>query len=130
MKFYLLGLVMALSGAAIHAAPSKAVAKKSDEPTYCEQAVIYHGMMSRAQFECGYSQYNEELIVESGKCIKHELGDEYGTTLLKIGMSDFDHVVGKMGKQETCKVILKRNPNTVRKWFYKVQINKRVRRYV
>ena len=90
MKFYLLGLVMALSGAAIHAAPSKAVAKKSDEPTYCEQAVIYHGMMSRAQFECGYSQYNDELINDSAKCFKHELKGADSDSALKFGMFIFD----------------------------------------
>lgn len=115
MKFYLLGLVMALSGAAIHAAPSKAVAKKSDEPTYCEKTVMAHGMLSRAQFECGYSQYDGELITDSAKCFKYELKGEHADEVLKFGMSIFDRKEQELGKQGACKFFLKQFPDYVRK---------------
>lgn len=115
MKFYLLGLVMALSGAAIHAAPSKPVEKDESELTYCEKTVMAHGFLSRAQFECGYSQYSDELIIESGQCFKGELGDEYGTQVLKYGMTGFDHQAKKMGKKTACSYFLKKFPDYVRK---------------
>lgn len=112
MKFYLLGLVMALSGAAVHAAPST---NKSDEPTYCEKTVLAHGMLSRAQFECGYSQYNQEMIDDSAKCFKYELKGEDGDNVLRFGMSIFDQKVKEVGKKNACSFYLKKFPDYVRK---------------
>lgn len=61
-----------------------------EQPTYCEQIVSLHGLLSRAQFQCGYSQYNQELIDDSRKCFEYELGEERGLDVLKFGMTEFD----------------------------------------
>lgn len=114
MKVYLLGFLVLLS-TAIHAAPSNKTVANSNEPTYCEETILFHGMMSRAQFECGYSQYNDQLINEASQCIHRELGEDYGDKLLKYGMAEYDLLVKKKGKQNTCRTLLKEYPNVVRK---------------
>ncbi|WP_153561846.1 hypothetical protein [Acinetobacter baumannii] len=54
MKKIILGSMLA---AAFPASFSHALAPKNgDKPTYCEQIVSVHGLLSRAQFECGYSE--------------------------------------------------------------------------
>lgn len=89
--------------------------KNGEEPTFCEQVVSVHGLLSRAQIECGYSEYNEELISDSAKCFKHELGDEYGSEVLMFGMKEYDRHVKEDGKEFTCKYILKEFSDYVRK---------------
>lgn len=117
MKFYLLGLVIAMLSVATHASPPSKAKSTSDKDdlTYCEKTVIAHGMLSRAQFECGYSQYNNELIQDSAKCFKDELGDKYGMEILKYGMTGFDHHVKELGKKGACSFFLKKFPDYVRK---------------
>lgn len=85
------------------------------EPTYCEQIVALHGLLSRAQFECGYSKYNNELIADSAKCFKHELGDQYGKEVLRFGMKEFDRNVQENGKNLTCKNPLSKFPEYIEK---------------
>ncbi|MCT9978373.1 hypothetical protein M2R48_08560 [Acinetobacter sp. I-MWF] len=89
--------------------------KNGEEPTYCEQIVSVHGLLTRAQMECGYSQYNDELISDSAKCFKHELGEEYGKEVLMFGMKEFDRNVNEDGKGKTCKTLLIEFPNYVKK---------------
>lgn len=87
--------------------------KNGEEPTFCEQVVSVHGLLSRAQIECGYREYNEELISDSAKCFKHELGDKYGSEVLMFGMKEYDRHVKEDGKEFTCKHILKEFPDYV-----------------
>lgn len=117
MKFYLMGLVVAMLSVATHASPQSKEKSPSDEDelTYCEKKVIVHGMLSRAQFECGYSQYNNALIEDSAKCFNDELGDEYGMAMVKYGMKGFDRHVKKFGKKGACNLLLKNFPDYVRK---------------
>jgi len=113
MKKIILGSMLA---AAFPASFSHALAPKNgDKPTYCEQIVSVHGLLSRAQFECGYSEYNNELISDSAKCFQYELGDEYGKKVLMFGMKEFDRNVKKDGKNRTCNNLLKEFPEYVRK---------------
>ncbi len=89
--------------------------KNGEEPTYCEQIVSVHGLLSKAQFECGYNKYNDELISDSAKCFQHELGEKYGKEVLMFGMKEFDRHVKEDGKEFTCKYILKEFPEYIGK---------------
>lgn len=86
-----------------------------EQPTYCEQVVSLHGLLSRAQFQCGYSQYNQELIDDSRKCFEHELGQERGLVILKFGMTEFDRNEAERGKILICNDLLKEFPEYIRK---------------
>ena len=86
-----------------------------EQPTYCEQVVSLHGLLSRAQFQCGYSQYNQELIDDSRKCFEHELGQERGVEVLKFGMTEFDRNESERGKTLICNDLLKEFPEYIRK---------------
>lgn len=110
-KILLVGVFgLVLSQASYSLAP-----KNGEEPTFCEQIVSVHGLLSRAQIECGYREYNEELISDSAKCFKHELGDKYGSEVLMFGMKEYDRHVKEDGKEFTCKYILKEFADYVRK---------------
>lgn len=83
-------------------------------PTYCEQIVSLHGLLSRAQFQCGYEKYNSELIDDSAKCFKHELGDDYGKKVLKFGMLEFDRNEKEIGHKKICAELLKAYPQYIK----------------
>lgn len=89
--------------------------KNGEKPTYCEQLVSVHGLLTRAQVECGFNKYNDQLISDSAKCFKHELGDDYGKDVLVFGMKEFDRNVKEKGKTATCKSLLKEFPEYVGK---------------
>ncbi|WP_151739848.1 hypothetical protein [Acinetobacter nosocomialis] len=109
-------ILVSMLASAFPASFSHALAPKNgDKPTYCEQIVSVHGLLTRAQFECGYSEYNNELISDSAKCFQYELGDEYGKEVLMFGMKEFDRNVKKDGKNRTCNNLLKEFPEYVRK---------------
>lgn len=86
-----------------------------EQPTYCEQLVSLHGLLSRAQLQCGYSQYNQELIDDSRKCFEHELRSKRGTEVLKFGMREFDRNESKQGRKAICADLLKEFPEYIRK---------------
>lgn len=90
-------------------------AENGEQPTYCEQVVSLHGLLSRAQFQCDYSQYNQELINESRKCFEHELGQERGLDVLKFGMEEFDRNESERGKELICNDLLSEFPEYIRK---------------
>lgn len=87
--------------------------QNGSDPTYCEQIVALHGLLSRAQFECGYSKYNNELIADSAKCFKHELSEDYGEEVLMFGMKEFDRNVQENSKDLICKSLLKEFPEYI-----------------
>lgn len=85
-----------------------------DHPTFCEQTVALHGLLSRAQFQCGYSQYNDELTEQSRKCFQYELGEERGLEVLQFGMKEFDRNESNDGHNEICANLLDSFPEYVR----------------
>lgn len=89
--------------------------KNGEEPTYCEQVVALHGFLSRAQFDCNYRYYSNELIHDAAKCTKHELGDEYSEEVIKFGMNQYEERKTETPKPQLCKSILKDFPNYVKK---------------
>lgn len=86
-----------------------------EEPTYCEQTVAMHGLLSRAQFQCGYNHYNEQLTRDSAKCFRQELGTERGMEVMKFGMREFDRNAVQKGQNALCSELLKSFPEYIRK---------------
>ncbi|MDR9713191.1 hypothetical protein RJC70_16415 [Acinetobacter pittii] len=51
------------------------------EQTQCEKAVELHGFLSRAQLDCNYHYYSEELKDAAAKCTKHDLGEKANSNM-------------------------------------------------
>lgn len=114
-KVFLLALISLVWGSSTFANKEALRPANGEQPTYCEQVVSLHGLLSRAQLQCGYSQYNQELIDDSRKCFEHELGNKHGTEVLKFGMREFDRNESKRGRKAICADLLKSFPEYVRK---------------
>lgn len=80
----------------------------------CEKTVKMHGMLSRAQFQCGFSQYNVALIEEARSCAP-VVGEADLEGLLREGMSLFDRHEKDRGHKVVCRSILADFPAYVRK---------------
>lgn len=87
--------------------------KNGKMPNYCEQIVYAHGILVKAQIECGYRKSNNKLIFRSAQCFKDELGEEYGKEVLNSGMKEFDKHVKEEGKESSCKYVLEKFPDYV-----------------
>jgi hypothetical protein len=114
-NFLILGCLAYFSCSPVFANKEALHPANGEQPTYCEQIVSLHGLLSRAQLQCGYSQYNQELIDDSRKCFEHELGDKRGTEVLKFGMREFDRNESKQGRKAICADLLKEFSEYVRK---------------
>ncbi len=106
-KILFLGLISGLTQV------SALTPKSGKAPNYCEQIVFAHGILLKAQIECGYRKNNNKLISISKQCIKDELGEEYGKQVLNSGMNQFDLHVKKDGKESSCKYVLEKFPDYV-----------------
>ena len=115
MKKIILVILSLLFGGSTVFAKEALKPVNGEQPTYCEQVVSLHGLLSRAQFQCGYSQYNQELIDDSKKCFEHELGQERGLEVLKFGMAEFDRNESERGESVICTDLLKAFPEYIRK---------------
>lgn len=80
----------------------------------CEKVVRLHGMLSRAQFQCGYRSYNRSLINKAAECA-HDIGDAKMKSKLKSGMHDFDANETEKGHKGICSDLLRAFPQYVRK---------------
>lgn len=111
MRKFLVTVVTLFVGTSVYAlAP-----KNGEEPTYCEQVVALHGFLSRAQFDCNYRYYSNELMHDAAKCTKRELGDNYSQEVIKFGMNQYEERKTETPKAQLCKSILKDFPTYVKK---------------
>ncbi|WP_151797967.1 hypothetical protein [Acinetobacter bereziniae] len=106
-KILFLGLISCLTQV------SALTPKSAKAPSYCEQIVYAHGILLKAQIECGYRKNNNKLISSSTQCVKDQLGEEYGKQVLNSGMKEFDRHVNKDGKESSCKYVLEKFPDYV-----------------
>ena len=56
----------------------------------CADFIKMHGMATRAQFQCRFNQYNQEVIDEARTCYR-QVGDDRGKDLLMTGMKQFGY---------------------------------------
>ena len=80
----------------------------------CEKLIGMHGMLTRAQFQCNFSKYSNELLDEAKRCIE-VLGSDAAEKHLRSGMELFDYNEGKRGHDAMCKSVLANFPTYVRK---------------
>jgi len=79
----------------------------------CPQFIRMHGMASRAQFQCGFNQYNEAVIDQARTCAR-QIGEGKLKSNLMAGMKQFDASEKKIGHQAACRKVLRDLPNVVR----------------
>ena len=72
-------------------------------------------VLSRAQLDCNYHYTSQELVHESDKCTKHELGEKYGKEVMRLGMDQFEARKREDMKGQLCSTVLKEFPNYIRK---------------
>ncbi|NUF17431.1 hypothetical protein [Acinetobacter lactucae] len=112
MRNFLVTIFTLLVGTSIYAGPAT---KSLLEQTQCEKAVELHGFLSRAQLDCTYHYYSEELKDAATKCTKHELGDKYGREVMKFGMKQFEERKKEDTKGQLCSRVLKDFPQYIKK---------------
>ncbi|WP_431604820.1 hypothetical protein [Acinetobacter seifertii] len=64
---------------------------------------------------CNYHYTSQELVHESDKCTKHELGEKYGKEVMRLGMDQFEARKREDMKGQLCSTVLKEFPNYIRK---------------
>lgn len=83
-------------------------------PSHCEDLVATHGLLSRAQFQCGFNKYSESMMVSVKECYA-ELGEEQAMKIMKFGMQEFDRNENKAGHNKICRELLKSYPTIIAK---------------
>ncbi len=81
-------------------------------PSYCESLLATHGLLTRAQFQCGFNRYSNQLINAARTCYK-ELGEERAMEIIKFGMLEFDRNEGELGRKKLCSSLLQDFPQYV-----------------
>jgi hypothetical protein len=84
----------------------------SDE--VCVSIIKTHGFLSRAQFQCGFEYYSNEMIQEAKTC-SETLPENEKRGLLKLGMQLFDRNEKERGHVQICEDILRDFPKILRK---------------
>lgn len=80
----------------------------------CKTAMGAHGMLSRAQFQCGFRRYSTAKMDLASVCFK-TLGEEESKKVLQSGIEYFDEQVKSMGKKKACQAMLDSFPDYIRR---------------
>lgn len=83
-------------------------------PSFCEDRLSIHGLLTVAQVECNFSQYSNELV-QIGQACNAQLGEERTTEILKFGIREFYRNANEQGKAKLCNELLIDFPQFVRK---------------
>lgn len=87
----------------------------SEENTdLCRRILKTHGMLSRAQFQCGFRYYGTEMF-ESAKECSSLFSDEEKKDILSYGMGIFDANEQERGRKKLCSDMLKDFPKILKK---------------
>lgn len=112
MRAYLLGLMIGLCGLGVQAKTTSYGFNQKDFS--CDDVVFIHSFLSSAQFTCGFQGYSEDLIMDAAQCSK-KMSSKNSDATIKEGIKKFNDRVEIDGKKETCKAVLEKFPNVVRK---------------
>jgi hypothetical protein len=80
----------------------------------CVSIIKSHGFLSRAQFQCRFEYYSNEMIQEAKTC-SETLPENEKRGLLKLGMQLFDHNEKERGHVQICEDNLSDFPKILRK---------------
>ncbi len=111
MRNFLVTIFTLLVGTSIYASQES---RNLLEQTQCEKAVELHGFLSRAQLDCNYHYYSEELKEAAAKCTKHDLGGKYGREVMKFGMKEFEERKKEDTQGHFCHKVLKEFPKYIK----------------
>jgi hypothetical protein len=109
-------IILALTVIVGCSASGSAVKSVNSAPSskVCEDILKTHGFLSRAQFQCGYEYYSDEMMQEAKAC-SDTLTENERRELLKFGMQLFDRNEKERGHVQICDDILQDFPNIIRK---------------
>ncbi len=101
-------------GAALVSTSAFAGSNKNDqnEIEICKNIIGAHGMLTRAQFQCGFSKYGEGMMQDVKDCSSSVSAKEF-KKLLTHGMELFDIKEKERGHEEVCDYMLAEFPNVV-----------------
>lgn len=80
----------------------------------CKTMLELHGMLSRAQFQCKFSSYSNDLMDLAKVCF-NTVGRDASKQFIRDGMDIFDFNEKKRGHKKMCASVLQKFPNYVRK---------------
>ncbi|MGX9615889.1 hypothetical protein ACWXTD_07350 [Acinetobacter nosocomialis] len=83
--------------------------------SFGEQNITYKCCSNFLIHLCNYHYTSQELVHESDKCTKHELGEKYGKEVMRLGMDQFEARKREDMKGQLCSTVLKEFPNYIRK---------------
>jgi hypothetical protein len=78
----------------------------------CEAYIKLHGFLSRAQFQCGFSRYAKDVLVQARDCGQH-MSETRMSESLSSGMKLFDERETERGHAAICNSVLKDFPKAV-----------------
>jgi hypothetical protein len=101
--------------------PSARVKKTNVRPSpnphqanHCSSLVKLHAFLTRAQFQCGYRYYSNEMLEQAQQC-KEMLADKETQRTIDDGVVLFDRREKNVGRRALCRVILRDFPTIVMK---------------
>jgi hypothetical protein len=78
----------------------------------CEKFVKIHAFLSRAQFQCGFSKYAEDMMAQAKDCGQH-MSEKRLDQSLASGMKLFDQREKERGHNQMCADVLDSFPQAV-----------------
>ena len=95
--------------------PAQATAQNSQtSSSNCSQIIKTNGFLSRAQFQCGFRYYSNEMLQAAKNC-SQPLPEATTKELISSGMATFDRNEKERGRATICADVLQRFPNFLRK---------------
>ncbi len=90
-------------------APAKSTVLSAND---CRKLVEFHGLLSRAQFQCKFGRYSQSMIEAASRC--HSItGEEASKGALLAGMRKFDDGERTLGRRGACAKLLRDNPQMI-----------------
>ena len=78
----------------------------------CASLMRMHGMLSRAQAQCHYAKYSQQLVAMARQC-RHTMSSGDVQNSLRAGTITFDTAEKRLGRKKTCSNVLREFPKLV-----------------
>jgi hypothetical protein len=90
------------------------IIKTDESVAECKKILKAHGFLIRAQFQCGFRYYSNEMIASAAACAK-KINDAEVKQVTLAGMENFDEHEKERGHKVVCAAVLKDFPKIVRR---------------
>lgn len=87
-------------------------AQAPQRPENCDAIIKTHGFLSRAQFQCGFGYYSNDMMLAARECSSGRRPEQV-SKLLRQGMETFDADEREMSHDALCQDILQKFPKIV-----------------